>query len=218
MIESLVKTVYSRLKADIVSAVLRPGTLYSENELTLGLGVSRTTVHGAILRLEEEGFVFTKLKSGFEIKDISFDEFFDMQETIVALELYALSMANAGRARIDAEALAAQLSLQTQAQASCDIIGYYRGSLGFAAVILSASHNESMQSILAAYGEKLMCKVVNYRLQHPETRPSLTRNRNQRIYSAILNSKFDLAQAELSQSLADIWDILHMPPLDLSKA
>src|ERR1700761_9748514 len=59
--QSVVDAVADRLRGDILSGRLRPGTrLPSERELSLALGVNRLTLRAALARLEALGLVATR--------------------------------------------------------------------------------------------------------------------------------------------------------------
>lgn len=51
------KTIYYKLREEIINIYLEPGTMISENELSEKYGVSRTPVREALVRLAQEGLV-----------------------------------------------------------------------------------------------------------------------------------------------------------------
>src|SRR5579862_7529634 len=66
--QSVVDAVSDRLRGEILSGRLRPGTrLPSERELSLALGVNRLTLRAALARLEAMGLVSTRHGSGTEV-------------------------------------------------------------------------------------------------------------------------------------------------------
>src|ERR1700691_1470628 len=63
--QSVVDAVADRLRGDILSGRLRPGTrLPSERELSLALGVNRLTLRASLARLEALGLVTTRHGAG----------------------------------------------------------------------------------------------------------------------------------------------------------
>lgn len=68
---SLAEQVHVSLRADIVHARLRPGTLLSENQQALRLGVSRTPVRESIRRLVQEGWVHVLPQRGTRVSLLS---------------------------------------------------------------------------------------------------------------------------------------------------
>jgi DNA-binding GntR family transcriptional regulator len=62
---SLADEVYQQLKHDLAEFVLVPGDRFTENEISERLGVSRTPVRQALLRLQAEGQVEVLFRNGW---------------------------------------------------------------------------------------------------------------------------------------------------------
>ena len=92
----LADAVYDRLKNDIFDFRLMPGSALSENEIAAQVGVSRTPVREALLRLAREGFVERHAKSGWSVKALDFEHFEHLYDVRVILELAALAKLCAG--------------------------------------------------------------------------------------------------------------------------
>jgi DNA-binding GntR family transcriptional regulator len=98
---------YAILREAIVSLRLPPGHPISENELAAELGVSRTPVREAIIRLAGEGLVEVYPQRGSVVSRISVREVREAQFVREALERAALPdaaerLAGAGTDRLDA--------------------------------------------------------------------------------------------------------------------
>jgi DNA-binding GntR family transcriptional regulator len=74
----------------IVSGDLAPGARIKEVQLSEELGVSRTPLREALLRLEREGFVRSELARGFSVESLSAREVRETYPIIAALEELAL--------------------------------------------------------------------------------------------------------------------------------
>ena len=83
---SLVEGAYDALKAAIRNNLFAPGYQGSEQEIASQLGMSRTPVHEAIIRLQEEGLVRVLPRRGVLICAISPDDMREIYEVIIALE------------------------------------------------------------------------------------------------------------------------------------
>ncbi len=83
---SLVESAYEALKAAIRDNLLAPGYQGSEQEIALQLGMSRTPVHEAIIRLQEEGLVRVLPRRGVLVCALSPEDMREIYEVIVALE------------------------------------------------------------------------------------------------------------------------------------
>lgn len=83
---SLVDGAYEALKEAIRNAVFAPGYQGSEGEIAAQLGMSRTPVHEAIIRLQEEGLVRVLPRRGVVVCAISPEDMREIYEVVVALE------------------------------------------------------------------------------------------------------------------------------------
>jgi len=81
---------YERIKADIFEFRLLPGDRFSEPEIALSLGVSRTPVREALLRLEREGYVTVAQRSGWQVRPLDFKLFDDLYDVRLILETAAV--------------------------------------------------------------------------------------------------------------------------------
>lgn len=88
---TLAERIYADLKEDIHSFRLVPGDRFSEVETAQRLGVSRTPLREALLRLRNEGFVDVESKSGWFVRSIDFDHIEDLYDLRVVLELAAVA-------------------------------------------------------------------------------------------------------------------------------
>jgi DNA-binding GntR family transcriptional regulator len=94
--EPLRAAVYARIVALIVSAEYRPGSVLTEAALSRAMGVSRTPVREALLRLEAEGVLESTLARGFMLRALSRSEAAELYPILAALE--ALAVQDAGPA------------------------------------------------------------------------------------------------------------------------
>lgn len=93
--EPLRAAVYARIVGLIVSAEYRPGSVLTEAALSRAMGVSRTPVREALLRLEAEGVLESTLARGFTLRALSRSEAAELYPILAALE--ALAVTDAGR-------------------------------------------------------------------------------------------------------------------------
>ena len=83
---SLVEAAYRALKAAIRDNVYPPGHHAAEPEIALQLGMSRTPVHEAIIRLQEDGLVQVLPRRGVLICPISADDIGEIYDVLIAVE------------------------------------------------------------------------------------------------------------------------------------
>ena len=81
--------VYEQLKRDVAEFKLVPGDRFTENELSERLGVSRTPVRQALLRLQQEGYVEVLFRTGWRVLPFDFDQFEQLYDLRMVLETTA---------------------------------------------------------------------------------------------------------------------------------
>ncbi|HVL71541.1 MAG TPA: GntR family transcriptional regulator [Beijerinckiaceae bacterium] len=86
---SLVETAYGELKRKIVRNELAPGAQFLEEELAMMLGMSRTPVREAAVRLEQEGFLEIVPRRGFRVRPLSKRAIREINEVLECLEIQA---------------------------------------------------------------------------------------------------------------------------------
>jgi DNA-binding GntR family transcriptional regulator len=82
--------VYDQLKKDIGDFKLVPGDRFSENEISERLGVSRTPIRQALVRLQQEGYVEVMFRSGWRVLPFDFDQFEQLYDLRMVLETTAV--------------------------------------------------------------------------------------------------------------------------------
>lgn len=90
---SLADAVYERLWKRIVNLEFPPGARLSEETLARELGVSRTPVREALLRLGEVGLVRVSPRRGFAVPEVSAADLGELYDLRAALEGFAIRRA-----------------------------------------------------------------------------------------------------------------------------
>jgi DNA-binding GntR family transcriptional regulator len=109
---SLVESAYLAMKTAIRDNVFPPGHQATEPEIARQLGMSRTPVHEAIIRLQEEGLVQVLSRRGVLICPISADDIREIYDVLIAVEGMAAALL-AGLPRELAAAAADALEQET---------------------------------------------------------------------------------------------------------
>ncbi len=81
--------VYAQLKRDVAQFTLVPGDRFTENEICDRLGVSRTPVRQALVRLQQEGYVEVLFRSGWRVLPFDFAKFEQLYDLRMVLETTA---------------------------------------------------------------------------------------------------------------------------------
>ncbi|MBI1397648.1 MAG: GntR family transcriptional regulator [Betaproteobacteria bacterium] len=83
---SLAESVYDQLKRDIFEFRLLPGDRFTEGEIAQRLAVSRTPVREALQRLEKEGYLEVRFRSGWSLRPLDFRQFDHLYDLRIILE------------------------------------------------------------------------------------------------------------------------------------
>jgi len=110
---SLVDTAYEWIRRRILDNVWPPGHRALEQEVALELGMSRTPVREALVRLQNDGLVEVVPRHGMRVLPVSRQDMREIYEVLTALECMAAEIV-ARRKPGDAE-------LQTLTQATADM-------------------------------------------------------------------------------------------------
>src|SRR5215218_5031680 len=117
--------VYANLRDAIVRADLAPGRQLSENELAASLGVSRTPVREALVRLRDDRLVEIVPQLGTFVTPISTRAVADAQFIREALECAAIRAAAPRVTHVDIAALERTLAAQERARDVEDFDAFY---------------------------------------------------------------------------------------------
>ncbi|QNP71433.1 GntR family transcriptional regulator [Streptomyces roseirectus] len=129
--------VYAHVKQGVLDRRFEGGTLLTEGELADAVGVSRTPVREALLRLEVEGLIRLYPKKGALVLPVSAQEIADVVETRLLIEEHAVRKAVPAPAGL-IERLAELLERQKEEAG--------RGDLAAAAVTDRCFHAEIVRS------------------------------------------------------------------------
>ncbi|KAA3507797.1 FCD domain-containing protein [Agrobacterium vitis] len=86
---TLAERTYLRLRDDIITSELAPGTLLRESELMKRLDVGRTPVREAIQRLQHDGFVVISARRGTFVSTIDIHDLTAIYEARARIESWA---------------------------------------------------------------------------------------------------------------------------------
>ncbi|MGI8713667.1 MAG: GntR family transcriptional regulator [Solirubrobacteraceae bacterium] len=141
---SLEREVYRRLRDLIVSGDLRPGALYSMNELATQLQVSRTPVAQAVARLVDQGMVVVEQRRGLRVLETSTHDLAEIYEVRLLLEPRATHRATGLMRKAERRQLKSALAALSQVDVSGNPREYLRRDAEFHRVILQASGNRRL--------------------------------------------------------------------------
>lgn len=85
-------SIYQELRSEILMCSLRPGQLLQERDLVARLGVSKSPIRDALLKLEERGLIEVLPRKGYRVRQIDISDVRDMYGLRLILERECISM------------------------------------------------------------------------------------------------------------------------------
>lgn len=147
---SLVDEAYAALKQAIRDTVFAPGYQGSEQEIAVRLGMSRTPVHEAIIRLQEDGLVRVLSKRGVLICPLAPQDIREIYEVVIAVESMAAellaALPDATRAAV-ADKLEAATAAMDAALAQGDLPGWAEADDRFHRLLVERCGNGRLRRI-----------------------------------------------------------------------
>ena len=192
--QSLVADAYRSLKDAIRDNVFAPGFQGSEQEIALRLGMSRTPVHEALIRLQEEGLVRVLPKRGVMVCALSPDDMREVYDVIIALEGVAAELLAGMPETARKPALAALEATNTEMKSALqqnDLVAWARADDRFHRTLIDQCGNRRV----ARLANTIMDQSHRARMMTLRLRPKPTRSmtEHQAITAAI--RKGDSAEA-----------------------
>lgn len=140
---------YRELKGLILENELPAGLQMLESEAAARLGMSRTPVREAMVRLEQEGMVELRPRHGMRVLPLSATDLAEIYEVLTALETSAVE--TAARAGVSLEAMAslrAALRAMDDALAADDLLAWAAADARFHRELVVASGNRRLAALV----------------------------------------------------------------------
>jgi DNA-binding GntR family transcriptional regulator len=192
---SLVDDAYRALKEAIRENTFPPGYQGSEQEIATRLGMSRTPVHEAVIRLQEEGLVRVLARRGVVVCGISAHDMREIYEVIVALEGAAAELlalkSEAERAPIAAELEAVNAEME-RALDQDDLTAWAHADERFHVLLMERCGNKRlMRMFLTVLDQSHRARMLTLRMR---PKPVGSAREHHAIVEAI--ARGDAAQAQ----------------------
>lgn len=198
--------VYDALRDVLVAGRLEPGRRLSENELAEALGVSRTPVREALVRLGDDRLVEIVPQLGTFVSKISIGAVADAQFVREALECAAIRLTAERATDADLLELRAIVAQQEEAHAAGDFDRFFVTDDAFHAKLCAASGHEIAWS-LAQRADGHLVRVRRLSLPVPEYMGEMIQE-HRAVVDAVAAHDPDRAEAELRHHLRMVLSVL----------
>ena len=164
---TFVRQAYRTIKARILQNHYPPGQQVLEQQLANDLGMSRTPVREALIRLQNEGLVELIPRRGMRVVPLSPDDMQEIYEVLTALEVTAVELL--ARRGLPPEALG-PLAKALQDMETCldqdDLDGWARADARFHQTLITLSGNRRLAGMAATLADQAhRARMVTLRLR-----------------------------------------------------
>lgn len=167
---SMVERIYESLQSAIVQARLGAGTPLSQNKLASQLGVSRTPVREALLRLEHDGLVQRTAGLGFVVATITPDEVNEACDLLKVLDRFVYVRAARTMTSDELDELHGLAKSMVGSAERGDTDAWREADLRYHEMVMNAASNR----YVADYLERTRGRVQRFWLQKPHFDGRLT--------------------------------------------
>ncbi|MEU7104515.1 GntR family transcriptional regulator [Streptomyces sp. NPDC046215] len=159
--------VYTHIKEGVLHRRYEGGTLLTEGDLADAVGVSRTPVREALLRLEAEGLIKLYPKKGALVLAVSAQEIADVVETRLLVEKYAAAKAVPASRQLIAR-LEELLDDMSRAAAAGDLAAVSVSDRAFHAEIVRSAGNQILSRLYDQLRDRQLRMGVAVMHAHPD--------------------------------------------------
>ena len=202
------------LRQQILKLNLKPGKALSEKELSLKLGVSRTPVREAFIRLSEEGLVDIFPQRGTIVAPIRMDEIKEAQFLREILETAIVRRAAENIEKKFLNLLEANLANQKKSLEHTDFTEFMELDEEFHHLLCQGvSFPRAWRVIQAVKGQLDRMRFIG--LPQPG-HAALMFHQHSVIFEAVKNGYPDMAATEMAKHLTELWASIERMTLDES--
>ena len=152
---SLVDAAYEQIRQRILDNVWPPGHRALEQEVALALGMSRTPVREAIMRLRNEGLVEVIPRHGLRVLPVSPNDMREIYEILTALECMAVErLASRRPSETELKPLVDACKAMDKALKADDLDAWAAADERFHAHLLELAGNRQLQATVLNYWDR----------------------------------------------------------------
>lgn len=166
---SLVERAYGEIKRRILGNFYPPNLQVLEQDLALQLGVSRTPVREALIRLEREGLVEILPRRGMRVVPVAPDDMREIYEVLTCLESWAVKhLAERRPSEAEAAPLTAAVEDMDRALDAGDLETWAEADERFHRLLLELSGNRRLAAMaLTVFDQVHRARMVTLRMRPP---------------------------------------------------
>ncbi len=153
--DSMATRAYQDIKRWIIDGTIPPGYPLLETELATQLGISRTPVREALLRLKHDKLAVSLGRKGIFASSLSATDMEEIYEMLEGLESMAVKLAAQRATEEDIRHLEEAVAAQKDALARDDLPAWIAADEAFHSIVLEAARNRRVQEIVSRVNDQL---------------------------------------------------------------
>jgi DNA-binding GntR family transcriptional regulator len=197
---------YERLREEIVSGRLQPNERLVEADLVSSLGVRRTAVRAALVRLEHDGLVEHERNRGAKVRLVGESEAIEILETRAALESLMARKAAANVTEDDVAQLREILASMRTLLAGSDLLAASERNVDLHGAIMRIARHRTAERLVSTLNSQLV--RFQYRTILQPGRSERTLGEHEAIVEAIARGDGDAAEAAMRAHLSQVAEAL----------
>jgi len=199
---NLTEQAYQSVKRQLLNGSFPEGSKLTEEYLSSALGISKSPVREALMRLESEGLITIEARRGAYVRRFSAKEVRDLYDVRALLEVHAVSTS-----RITPELLDQMAASIERTRANLEVgakLSHIEEDIYFHGLIARSTGNHEFGRILDNIQQKsLLCRMATFHLSATTTPAS-----HQKIYAAMRDGNIELAKLEMHDHILFVRDSL----------
>jgi DNA-binding GntR family transcriptional regulator len=193
--------VYEHVKGRVLDQTYPPGELLTEGDVAAEVGVSRTPVREALLRLEAEGLLRLYPKRGALVVPVTANEAREVLEARGVIESWAARrVVTAGPQLVDE--LESVLDEMREHADAGDLRGFVAADRAFHEALVTAAGNSILSRLYVSLRDRQMCISVHSITVSPERLASALRD-HEGLLEALRNRDAAALEARTAAHLAN---------------
>ncbi len=202
----LTNRAYGELRDAIGNLVLQPGQPLTEVSLSEWLGIGRTPVREALMRLREEGLVDAVARKGYYVTRISADDANEIYEMLEGIEGIAIKLAAERAQPADIERLEKAVDAQQAALDDDDLDAWVVSDEEFHTAVVDVARNLRIKKMVEPLNTQLhRLRVYTIRVR-PRPESSTADHREQ--LNAMKRGDGELARRLIQQHRAEARELM----------
>jgi DNA-binding GntR family transcriptional regulator len=191
--EPAAKRAYAEIKTRISDNLMPAGNQYLEAELADLLGMSRTPVREACVRLAEEGMLEIRPRHGIRVLPISADDMAEIYQILTALEATAARAVAAKPASAEEIALLENaVSAMDDALAADDLARWAEEDKRFHKLLVDLSGNARLSTVVSMFWDQAhRARVITLRMR---AKPIRSNHDHRAVVEAIRSGDAEAAE------------------------